>query len=83
MREGAWRFDTRRKQMVAIYNKGLDPAFPPHGGSSQQGITIRDYFASVVLSGLVTAHAREVEAKGPELVAQAYALADVMIKARV
>jgi hypothetical protein len=68
--------------MAAIYNKGLDPAFPPHAGSSQQGITIRDYFASVVLSGLVTANAAEVTVKGPELVAQAYALADVMIKTR-
>jgi len=69
--------------MVAIYNKGLDPAFPPHGGSSQQGITIRDYFACITLGGLITAYAGELEGRSTELAAQAYAMADVMIKARL
>jgi hypothetical protein len=69
--------------MAAIYNKGLDPAFPPPGGGGQQGITIRDYFASIVLGGLATAYAGELEGRSAELAAQAYGLADAMIKARV
>jgi len=68
--------------MVMVINHGMDPAFPPPGGGSQQGITIRDYFAATVLVGLTTAFAGELDGRGSEIAAQAYALADAMVKAR-
>jgi hypothetical protein len=69
--------------MAAVYNKGLDPAFPPPGGGGQQGITIRDYFAATALIGLTQAFAGETDGRSSEIAVQAYSLADAMIKARV
>ena len=69
--------------MPAVYNRGLDPAFPPPGGGGQQGITVRDYFAATALIGLAQAFAGETDGRASEIAGQAYSIADAMIKARV
>ena len=68
--------------MALVINRANDPAFPPPGGGSNQGITIRDYFAATALVGLATAFAGELGGRNSEIAAQAYGLADAMVKAR-
>ncbi len=54
------------------------PAFPTHLNLTQ-GMTLRDYFAAKAMQGLL---ASEVNAPRHEFAAEAYAMADAMLKAR-
>ena len=66
--------------MPYIADPGLDPAFPPQGSPNKQGITVRDYFAAAVLTGICGA----IENSEQEALAarKAYAVADAMVLAR-
>ena len=69
------------------------PAFPAHGSMGEvvsEGMTLRDYFAvramPLVAVGHCDAHAAEVWVRAEHfdgLAADAYALADAMLKARL
>jgi hypothetical protein len=55
-----------------------EPAFPsthPHG--QDEGMTLRDYFAAKAMQGLMDA-----AMPMPEIAAEAYEMADAMLKAR-
>lgn len=70
------------------------PAFPrPIGGDissdfndSQQGMTLRDWFAGMAMQGLCTSMVLSPEKETPEmdklLAKEAYSVADAMLKAR-
>ena len=58
------------------------PAFPSHGSMgevAQEGMTLRDYFASKVLQGLL---ASGLDQPKFEFARKSYEMADEMLKAR-
>jgi len=60
------------------------PAFPAPAGVghiTEQGMTLRDYFAAKALTGLLTHPASDLHGE-KELALQAFNLADAMLKAR-
>jgi len=56
-----------------------EKAFPNPHLRSDDGITVRDYFAAKVMQGLL---ASEVNAPMQEFAIRAYKIADAMLKAR-
>ena len=64
-------------------------AFPSHGSMgevSNEGMTLRDYFAAKVLCGLMTEYWNSDSYREPtfDLISKsAYALADAMMRARI
>ena len=64
---------------------GGGPAFPAPAGVShitEQGMTLRDYFAASFITSGVVFKTLSSGSTTDEVAAQAYALADAMLKAR-
>lgn len=53
------------------------------GGSARDGLTVRDYFAAKAIEGICTAMLTKVRYNYDLLAADAYAMADAMLKARL
>lgn len=76
---------------MATNNTG-GPAFPalgrwgngpaPESALQQDGITTRDYFAAKAMQAILANPTCPKEVDGPDLGKQAYAMADIMLKAR-
>lgn len=62
-----------------------EPAFPvkaePYSRDDKKGMTLRDYFAAKVIQG-ICASGPTIEWSNDRLAAEAYDLADAMMKAR-
>jgi hypothetical protein len=56
------------------------PAFPRHGYNSNDGMTLRDWFAGQALAGLIADQSRDGSAD--DRARYAYAYADAMLRAR-
>lgn len=59
------------------------PAFPTsNGGSPDDGLTMRDYFAAKAMQGLITTAEPSDEWEEPVMAKWSYKMADAMLKAR-
>jgi len=61
------------------------PAFPAPAGVShitEQGMTLRDYFAAKAMQGLITGTSMWRDDEDIQLAKSAYEMADAMLKAR-
>ena len=63
-------------------NEAAFPHFGHTGWSNSGGMTLRDYFAAKVMQG-ICASGPALEWSSDRLAAEAYDLADAMLKARV
>jgi hypothetical protein len=58
------------------------PAFPRHGYNSNDGMTLRDWFAGQALQGLLACGEAHDEHTDSVTAGAAYKMADAMLKAR-
>ena len=58
------------------------PAFPIHWENHHQGMTLRDYFAAKAIEGATVSAASNVRFNHALIAAEAYVLADAMLKER-
>jgi hypothetical protein len=59
------------------------PAFPNPNNTTQEGMTLRDYFAAKAMQGFISASTTQLIASDVQLQARSsYFVADAMLKAR-
>ena len=59
------------------------PAFPTsNGGSPDDGMTLRDYFAAKAMQSYLSSNEWRLDMDGPSTARAAYQMADYMLKAR-
>jgi len=82
LKQGQWEHTSGwRKKQIMEHTK-MEQAFPNPHRTDMTGMTLRDYFASRAMQGLLASGNLPKTMPDADLAECAYALADAMLKAR-